>query len=166
MMINDDGWGNDDCGHVVVMIKVIVIKIVAMVIMINVLNTFFTTDDLLGRMSRVKYGANFSTETRDDYLNTVAKQWLPYFERLAPVPANEKETFFVGDRITWVDYVIFDLLESHIEFANLKFEGKANQHTEILAEYPKLNVFFNKFANRPKLARYLKAERRMRFHRF
>ena len=114
-------------------------------------------------MGRVKYSSDFSAETRDNYMNTVAKQWLPYFEKLAPVSSSEKEMFFIGDRVTWVDYVMFDLLESHIEFAKVEFAGKVHQDTEVLADYPKLNIFFNKFANRPKLAAYLKAERRMPF---
>ena len=45
----------------------------------------------------------------------------------------------------------------------MEFAGKVHQDTEVLADYPKLNIFFNKFANRPKLAAYLKAERRMPF---
>ena len=61
-----------------------------------------------------------------------------------------------------MDYILFDFLDTHVEFAKIDFGGKA-QALDILSSYPKLKAFYEKFSSRPKLAAYLKAKHRLPF---
>lgn len=91
--------------------------------------------------------------------------WLSYFEKIAPVNATDKGIdglYFASERLTWVDYVMFDLLETHVEFGRLTFDGQA-EIVDVLENFPKLKAFYENFAMRPMLAKYLKAERRVPF---
>ena len=103
---------------------------------------------------------------RDNHLRSIVYTWLSYFERLAPAEDTdnklEDRLFFVGDRLTWVDYVIFELLDTHVEFGKLDFGGNA-QPVDILGNYPRLKAFYDKFSSRPRIAAYLKAAKRYPF---
>ena len=100
---------------------------------------------------------------RDDHIHAVVYTWLSYFEKLAPVNSTDKNIdglYFASERLTWVDFVIFDLLDTHVEFGKLTFDGTA-EGIDVLANFPKLRGFYEHFASRPKIARYFKAERRV-----
>ena len=102
---------------------------------------------------------------RDIHLQEVVYTWLSYFEKLAPVNSTDKNIdglYFASEHLTWVDFVIFDLLDTHIEFGRLTFDGKA-ESVDVLANLPNLKAFYENFASRPKIARYLRAERRVPF---
>ena len=91
--------------------------------------------------------------------------WLSYFEKLAPVEDNSTNVdglFFASERVTWVDYVMFDLLDTRVDFGRLTF-GDDTPTIDVLANYPRLKAFYGNFSSRPKIARYLKAERRVPF---
>ena len=111
------------------------------------------------------YSPNFSAKSRDDHIQSVVYTWLLYFEKLAPVEDNSTDSdglFFASNRLTWVDYVMFDLLDTYVEFGRLTFDDEAPT-VDVLANYPKLKAFYENFASRPRIARYLKAERRVPF---
>lgn len=102
---------------------------------------------------------------RDAHIQSVVYTWLSYFEKLAPVNATDKYIdglYFASERLTWVDFVIFDLLDTHIEFGKLAFDSDAEE-VDVLANFPNLKAFYEDFASRPKIAKYLKAERRVPF---
>ncbi|EDO48102.1 predicted protein [Nematostella vectensis] len=144
-------------------------------------------DDLKSKMGSVMYSDSFSSATRDAHIKNTVHVWLPFFERLAPMPEKEepeedtreksgdtdksdksKETkplYWVGDRITWVDYVIFELLDAHVEFGRLDFQGEGTK-VDIFHKYPNLEAFYKGFASRPKLAAYLKAQHRVPFWKY
>ena len=126
---------------------------------------FFISEDFRGKLGPVLHNSDFSAKVRDEHLQSVVYTWLSYFERLAPINSTDKNIdglYFASERLTWVDFVIFDLLDTHIEFGKLTFDGKAKV-VEVLANFPKLKAFYEHFASRPKIARYLKAERRVPF---
>ncbi|XP_020609413.1 glutathione S-transferase-like isoform X2 [Orbicella faveolata] len=122
-------------------------------------------EDLRAKLSPVLYSPNFSSKLRNDHIESVVYTWLSFFEKLAPVEDNSTNVnglFFASERLTWVDYVMFDLLDTHVEFSRLSF-GDDAPTVDVLANYPKLKAFYETFSSRPKIARYLKAERRVPF---
>lgn len=131
----------------------------------DILIYIFITEDLLAKLGPVLYSPNFSANMRDAHIQLVVYTWLSYFEKLAPVNATDKYIdglYFASERLTWVDFVIFDLLDTHIEFSKLAFDSDAEE-VDVLANFPKLKAFYEDFASRPKIAKYLKAERRVPF---
>lgn len=126
----------------------------------------FISEDLRGKLGPVLYSPNFSAKLRDDHIQSVVYTWLSYFEKLAPVEDNSTDVdglYFASERLTWVDYVIFDLLDTYVEFGRLRFDDDEALAVDVLANYPKLKAFYENFSSRPKIARYLKAERRVPF---
>ena len=126
----------------------------------------FISEDLRAKLDPVLYSPNFSAKLRDDHIQSVVYTWLSYFEKLAPVENNSTNVeglFFASERLTWVDYVMFDLLDTYVEFGRLTFNDDATPTVDVLANYPKLKAFYESFSSRPKIARYLKAERRVPF---
>ena len=125
----------------------------------------FISEDLRAKLSPVLYNPNFSSKLRNDHIESVVYTWLSYFETLAPIEDNSTDVdglFFASERLTWVDYVMFDLLDTHVEFGRLSF-GDDAPTVDVLANFPKLKAFYENFSSRPKIARYLKAERRVPF---
>lgn len=131
--------------------------------------SFFIVEDLRAKLGPVLYSPNFSAKLRDDHIQSVVYTWLSYFEKLAPVEDNSTNVdglYFASERLTWVDYVMFDLLDTYVEFSRLTFgEAPTKDATtvDILENYPKLKAFYESFTSRPKIARYLRAERRVPF---
>ena len=102
---------------------------------------------------------------RDDHIQSVVYTWLSFFEKLAPDNSTDKDLdglYFASERLTWVDFVIFDLLDTHVEFGKLTFDGQA-EAVDVLGNFPKLKAFYENFASRPNIAKYFKAERRVPF---
>jgi len=125
----------------------------------------FISEDLRAKLSPVLYSPNFSSKLRNDHIESVVYTWLSYFETLAPMEDNSTDVdglFFASERLTWADYVMFDLLDTHVEFGRLSF-GDDAPTVDVLANFPKLKAFYENFSSRPKIARYLKAERRVPF---
>lgn len=58
---------------------------------------------------------------------------------------------------------MFDLLDTYVELGRLAFDGSDTPAIDVLANYPKLNAFYDNFSSRPTIATYLKAERRVPF---
>ena len=113
----------------------------------------------------VLYSTNFSVKKRDEHLQSTVFTWLSYFEKLAPVNSTDEGIdglYFASERLTWVDYVLFDLLDTYIEFGKLAFDGQA-EVIDVLANFPRLKAFYENFATRPRIAKYLRAERRVPF---
>lgn len=130
-----------------------------------ILFPFLILEDLRARLGPVLYSPNFTSKLRNDHIESVVYTWLSYFEKLAPVEDNSTNVdglFFASERLTWVDYVTFDLLDTYVEFGRLSF-GDDAPTVDVLANYPKLKAFYENFSSRPKIARYLKAERRVPF---
>ena len=125
----------------------------------------FFPEDLRGKLGPVLYSTNFSVKKRDEHLQSTVFTWLSYFEKLAPVNSTDEGIdglYFASERLTWVDYVLFDLLDTYVEFGKLAFDGQA-EVIDVLANFPRLKAFYENFASRPRIAKYLRAERRVPF---
>jgi hypothetical protein len=68
--------------------------------------------------------------------------------------------YFVGERLTWVDFLVFDVLESNVEFCHYTFGKNSVPTFEALEKFPKLNNFFRLMSRRLKLTKYLSSKRR------
>ena len=102
---------------------------------------------------------------RDDYVKDTLTTWLGYFEKLAPHQSAESDgLYFASERLTWVDFVMFDMLESDCELVNYTHLGNAESAKEpcdnLLAKFPRLHNFFNNFKTRKHLIDYFKSDRR------
>ena len=118
------------------------------------------------KLNKVFYDPNFSISLRNTYITDVLPSWLGYFEKLAPTFDQESNnTFFIGDRLTWIDYIIFELLDMNVEFAKgtRSFLTGPNVEQDILKDFPKLKYFYENFYQRPKLQKYLLSANRLPF---
>lgn len=79
---------------------------------------------------------------------------------------QQEGAYFAGNRITWIDLLVFEVLNQQITYAADDFNGKTFKNTEILKNSPKLANFYRQMANREKIANYLKSERRHPFTHF
>ncbi|KAK2189301.1 hypothetical protein NP493_109g02002 [Ridgeia piscesae] len=120
-------------------------------------------EDARSKLSRMLYDPNFSFADRDEYLKKTMPLWLGYIEQQAPPLAKQEQAFFYSSRLTWVDFLVFDLLENNIEFAHYDF-GNSNTtyivDIDVLAQLPRLANFYRHFSGRPRLSAYLRGGKR------
>lgn len=69
--------------------------------------------------------------------------------------------YFVGDRLTWVDYLIFDMLEINVEFSKFDFGEGAAPAAFPLTRFPKLMHFYKRFSSRPNIHAYINRPTRL-----
>ncbi len=76
----------------------------------------------------------------------------------------QDRAFFSSDRLTWVDFTVFDWLETNVEFAAYDFGPKASPAPkDILDQYPRLNNFYKHFLGRPNIYKYRNSKKRLAF---
>merc|ERR1739845_135789 len=88
-------------------------------------------DDLYKRRSKMMYDPNFSYSMRNEYVITTLLTWFKYFEKLIHTEKvsydysfdwynsnglNYDGPYFASGRLTWLDYLVFDMIESNCEF--------------------------------------------------
>ncbi|XP_006815126.1 glutathione S-transferase P 1-like [Saccoglossus kowalevskii] len=110
-------------------------------------------EDFRQKMGKVVYDVDFSAEKRNDYFDNIASTWLDHFEKIAPCIQAQDKTFFASDRLTWIDFLVFDLLDNNVEFSKVKMAGV--RPVDVLEKYPRLSSFYNQFIQRPNLVAYL-----------
>ncbi|XP_022087367.1 glutathione S-transferase P-like [Acanthaster planci] len=115
------------------------------------------TEDFRSKLSKIIYDPGFSVKMRDEYLQSTAPMWLEHFEKLAPSIQAEDVAYFGGKHITWVDFLVFDLLDVNMEFGQVDL---GRPQVAILSNYPKLQSFYNQFRTRPRIAAYLNSSKR------
>ncbi|KAI0222734.1 Glutathione S-transferase P 1 [Lamellibrachia satsuma] len=115
-------------------------------------------EDVRSKLSRMLYDPNFTFTDRDEYLTKTMPKWLGYIEQLAPPLAKQEQAFFYSSRLTWVDFLVFDLLENNIEFAHYDFGSNATYIVgiDVLGQFPRLANFYRHFSGRPGLSSYLR----------
>ncbi|XP_071510088.1 glutathione S-transferase P-like [Diadema antillarum] len=109
-------------------------------------------EDAKSKLSKLIYDPAFSVEMRDTYLQETAPLWLGYFEKIAPSITAQQNQFFVTDRLTWVDFLIFDLLDVNMEFGMLDV---GRPPVVILDQFPKLQSYYNHIRALPKISAYM-----------
>jgi len=95
---------------------------------------------------------NFNAQTRNQYLRDIAHRWLVYFEKLLTSDSLnwffstdrlEDGPYFASGRITWVDYLVYDVVETHCDF--LEYTKAISQEGLTLDSEPALDVPENCF---------------------
>ncbi|XP_030851489.1 glutathione S-transferase P-like [Strongylocentrotus purpuratus] len=117
-------------------------------------------EDARSKLSKLVYDPSFSVAMRDEYLKEIAPLWLGYFEKIAPSISSQQRGYFVSHRLTWVDFLIFDLLDTNIEFDKLDM---GRPPVAILAQFPKLNSYYNRMKALPSIANYQSSPQRPPF---
>ncbi|XP_013381282.1 glutathione S-transferase [Lingula anatina] len=120
------------------------------------------TEDLRAKLAEVLHNPDFSLKLREQYLNETLPVWLGYFEKLAPPLSKLNEAFFVNDRLTWVDFLLFDQLDSNMEFGRFE-EYPDAMSVHVLKDFPKLRKYYNQMAARPRIAAFLNDTKRFKF---
>ena len=118
------------------------------------------------RLEKVFYDPNFTIASRNTYITDVLPTWLDHFEKLAPTFDKESnDSFFIGDRLTWIDYILFELISKNVEFSThtRPFLPGPDVTQDILERFPKLKYFHEKFSRRPNLQKYLLSPARLPF---
>lgn len=85
------------------------------------------------------------------YFTIIIFEWILCFVSF------QTAAFFGGDRITWVDYLVFTALDANVEFG---MYDVGRPLVPVLDQFPKLQSFYNFFKQRPNVAAYLKSDRR------
>eukprot|EP00730_Choanoeca_flexa_P017928 TRINITY_DN8688_c0_g1_i3.p1 TRINITY_DN8688_c0_g1~~TRINITY_DN8688_c0_g1_i3.p1 ORF type:complete len:305 (+),score=77.38 TRINITY_DN8688_c0_g1_i3:21-935(+) len=121
-------------------------------------------EDLRKRASKVMYDTDFSATSRQGLFTTDVPTWLAHFEKLL----GDDATFVTPDTITWVDYVMFDLLDMLRSFASEPvYAADGSQASisasSILKPFPKLAAFYDTMGKRPLLRAYLTSSERPAF---
>lgn len=117
-------------------------------------------EDTGSKLSKIVYDSSFSVEMRDQYLKETAPLWLGHFEKLAPSISSQQTGYFVTNRLTWVDFLIFDLLDKNVEFARLDM---GRPPMAVLDKFPKLSSYYNRMKALPRIAAYLQSPRRKEY---
>ncbi|XP_075698381.1 glutathione S-transferase P 1-like [Rhinoderma darwinii] len=102
-------------------------------------------EDLRMKYSRLLF-LEFETG-KEKYEKDLPNQ-LSAFEKILSKNSNGTK-FLVGDKISYADYNLLDLLQGHL-----------NLFPTCLSTFPLLNAFIDRITARPKLSEYLKSEAR------
>lgn len=127
----------------------------------------FFVEDFRVKLTKIYYDPDFSIASRNSYVTEVLPVWLGYFEKLArPLDKESNKSFFVGNHLTWIDYIMFELIDKNVEFVKhtrhyLQEPDVVRQ--DILENFPKLRYFFEMFSQRPSLRKYLSSPARLPF---
>ncbi len=125
------------------------------------------------------YGANAREKTMSDYIADSAQDWrnkfapvaypqffgttpeaieqywkalpdtLALFEKLLGQSTKPEAGFFVGDKPTFADVMVFDLLDGHLSFKPESLDG-----------YPGLKAFVGRFRELPRIAEFIAGRNR------
>lgn len=118
---------------------------------------------MTNKLSRVVYDKDFTLAKINEYLQTTLPTWLHYFEKIAPVQDKTgKELHFASERLTWVDFAVFNLIELNYSFEAATRDARGKE-IDILENFPRLKIFYQEFQNRPKLHAYLNSNDRPQY---
>ena len=121
---------------------------------------FWIAEDVTQKLSRVMYDKDFTLAKINEYLETTLPMWLSHFEKLAPVrDISANELHFASERLTWVDFLVFNMIDKNNCFEEATREARGNA-VDILESFPRLRLFYNEFSDRPKLNAYINSNRR------
>lgn len=141
-------------------------------------------EDLYQKRWKMITDPAFNNEMRNEYVSDILTTWLQYFERLLVKDSvdwyfnngrNYDGPFFASGRLTWVDYLLFDMVETNCNFLvhtipkvqrgvtldNETILEIPDNCFQLLEKYPHLSVFVNNFRNRVNIAAYVGSDRRI-----
>jgi len=126
--------------------------------------------------------ADFTHQMQIEYIVSTLPTWLKYFEKLISGDSinwyfnsgvGDDGPYFASGRLTWLDYLVFDMIESNCLFLEYTrpllhkgitlddsvIESSANC-SQLLDKFPHLRIFFNNFKRRTNIAAYMTSGRR------
>ena len=119
------------------------------------------TEDLIPKAGKVVWDPEFTAAKRRTYLTETAMLWLGHFEKFAPdVNAPEDKAFFASKRLTYVDFLIYNIVDYHVSLAEFDL---GDEKVDVLKDAPKLAAFYQRISQRPRIAAYLASDRRASF---
>lgn len=120
-------------------------------------------EDVTQWLSKVKYDKDITTAKVKEYLEITLPTWLAHFEKITPErDINANELHFASERLTWVDFLVFDMIDHNQSFEEATREAQG-EPVDILQNFPRLKLFYKEFKDRPKLHAYLKSDKRHAF---
>jgi len=122
--------------------------------------------DVNEKRARLMYNPNRTVQLRAEFVNVTLPTWLSYFENFAPTRITESDgLYFASDRLTWIDYLVFDMLESTLAFIDATSSTKDSDLEDImLGNFPRLNSFYKYFCSRKNIFQYLNRDNRFPFY--
>ncbi|XP_078529955.1 glutathione S-transferase P 1-like isoform X1 [Lissotriton helveticus] len=84
---------------------------------------------------------------KEKYIENLPKQFAPFEKLLSQ--NNKGSGFIVGSKISYVDYCLLDILQTHLVLA-----------PDCLKDFPLLAAYVDRIASRPKLKVYLESKAR------
>ena len=72
----------------------------------------------------------------------------------------QTDAYFASNRLTWVDFYIYDLLERSMDFGLFNFGSSSVIQKDVLVDFPKLGNFYRQISSRPKIVKYRLSDRR------
>ena len=122
--------------------------------------------DVNEKRARLMYNPNRTVQLRTEFVNVTLPTWLSYFENFAPTRITESDgLYFASDRLTWIDYLVFDMLESTLAFIDATSSTKDSDLEDImLGNFPRLNSFYKYFCSRKNIFQYLNRDNRFPFY--
>lgn len=104
-------------------------------------------DDFRDTHSGLVYNPAFE-DLLPAYLEKTLPKWLGFFEKLL-LKNHDGEKYFVGKDATYPDFIVFELLSSHLRL-----------DPNCLNKFPLLEGYHTRIANRPRIKAYLESNRR------
>lgn len=124
-------------------------------------STFPCTEDIVTKFGKVVWDPEFTSAKRRAYLTETGAMWLGYMEKFAPaVDTPEDKAFFASSRLTWLDFLMYNIVDYHIAFADYDL---GDEKVNIMKDLPKLAAFHRRMSQRPRIAAYLASDRRAPF---
>jgi len=137
-------------------------------------------EELQMRKGEIEGAENFSLQRRNEYFTRVLPLWLRYFEKLISgesfnwyFQTKYDGPYFASGRLTWLDYLVFDIIESSCDL----FELTQQQDTgtldsdevldlpesclQLMEKFPNLGIFMSNFHMKANIARYMSSGRRI-----
>lgn len=123
----------------------------------------------------------FSAKKRNEYVANILPLWLRYFEKLISgdsinwyfnTGVGDDGPYFASGRLTWLDYLVFDMIESNCDFLEHTKDQTQESITldnervmsencfQLLEKFPHLSIFANNFRSRTNIATYMSSGRR------
>ena len=120
-------------------------------------------EDITQKLSRVMYDMDFTIAKINEYLDTTLPAWLAHFEKISPMrDISANELHFASDRLTWVDFLVFNMIDTNYYFEKATREARGKE-VDVLESFPKLQLFYKEFSDRPKLHAYMNSNQRPSF---
>ncbi len=107
-------------------------------------------------------GQDIDPRPFSSHVTTLTTKLIGLIINICVFPFQESP-FFASGRLTWVDFLMFDLIETDLEFAKFDFRTPGLVQVNVLEKLPRLSNFYRSMAKLPRLAKHLSSKSRYPF---